>query len=968
MLDKILKFLAGNQNEKILKEYGLIVERINALEGDFQSLTDSELKAKTLEFKDLINSKINSTPFELLMASDIPKMPGQLRNSHDKALMEILDELLPEAFAVCREAAKRVLNMRHFDVQLIGGIQLHNCGISEMQTGEGKTLVCTLPAYLNALSGRGVHIVTVNDYLAQRDSEWMGKIFKFLGLSVGLITHSKKSQERKIAYNSDICYGTNNEFGFDYLRDNMESDLEDCVQRPYYMAIVDEVDSILIDEARTPLIISGMPDKQKNEIYVAMARLSKELKKAKHEKDNSENAHYHVDEKARNVILTEAGIKKAESLLKVDNLWAPETNLAHYLIQALKAKELFILDTDYVVKANPETKKKEVVIVDEFTGRLMEGRRWGDGLHQAVEAKENVSIQEETLTLASITFQNLFRLYPKLAGMTGTALTEAQEFAKIYNLPVLSIPTNKPCIRKDLNDIVFKSEKAKFLAIVEDIVNSHKERRPVLVGTTSIEKSELLASYLIKPVNAMKALQERISRLLNLLEKKSIYLKISSSQNRSNENSQISSISNFKSEFLKLLDRPGNITYKNFEAFESEIRLAIGSDEDLIFSLNSVINIIHVLDAIRSGLNVNVLNAKHHEKEASIIRQAGRPGAITIATNMAGRGTDIVLGGYLSNNADDENFNKVDFEAQRQVKEAGGLHVIGTERHESRRIDNQLRGRCARQGDPGSSRFYLSLEDNLMRIFGGERIISIMNMLKADEDMPIEAGVISGAINNSQKKVEAHNFDIRKHVLQYDDVINTQREVIYRERREILEGADIHSNILGMIDEHISEVLYSHINPNTPSELWFDDSKGVSPMKAVFATLKSNFTEEALKGLYFDDFKNVEFASIEKQIRDSISRFFLNKEQTHDPKIFKEAERQIMLHVIDTKWIEHLHAMDNLKEGIHFQSYGQKDPLIEYKKEAFDMFEALLSNIRKDTVILLAHAQIVKQAVIKASA
>jgi preprotein translocase subunit SecA len=955
MLDKILSFLAGNQNEKILKSYRLYVERINSLEAQMLSLSDFELQQKTAEFKQIIQNKINSTPFEILISADVPKMPGQLRTSHDKALKEVLDQLLPEAFAVCREVSRRVLNMRHFDVQLIGGIQLHNCGIAEMQTGEGKTLVCTLPAYLNALSGRGVHIITVNDYLATRDSEWMGEIYKFLGLSVGLIIHSKKASERQAAYNSDICYGTNNEFGFDYLRDNMETDLDDCVQRPYYMAIVDEVDSILIDEARTPLIISGMPDAQKNEVYVAMAKLSLELKKSKHEKDTSENAHYHVDEKAKNIILTDAGIKRAETLLKVKDLWAPESNLAHYLIQALRAKELFTKDTDYVVKTNPESKKKEIIIVDEFTGRLMEGRRWGDGLHQAVEAKEKVSIQDETLTLASITFQNLFRLYPKLAGMTGTAATEAEEFGKIYNLEVLSIPTNKPCIRKDLNDVVLKTERAKSFAIIEDIISAHQINRPVLVGTTSIEKSELLASFLSKPLMAMKALQERLSRLLNLLDKKSIFSKIALQK------------ANFRNELNKLLDRPGNLSYESFKEYEGEIRSQIASDEDLSFALNSVIKILQVLDAIRKGLNVNVLNAKHHEKEASIIRQAGRLGAITIATNMAGRGTDIVLGGFLSNEPQHSDYNKVDLEAQKIVIEAGGLHVIGTERHESRRIDNQLRGRCARQGDPGSSRFYLSLEDNLMRIFGGERIMSIMDMLKADEDMPIEASIISGAINNSQKKVEAHNFDIRKHVLQYDDVINTQREVIYRERREILEGADIHSNILEIVDEHISKVLYSHVNPNTPSELWFDDSKGVSPMKGIFATLKSNFGELALKDLYYEDFKNSSFDFIEKQVRDSIRSFFENKEQECTPEIFREAERQIMLHVIDSKWVEHLHAMDNLRDGIQLRSYGQKDPLIEYKKEAFDMFETLLENIKKDTVILLAHAQILKQASIKAS-
>jgi preprotein translocase subunit SecA len=944
MLQKFFKIISGDSNKKILDKIYPIVDQINNFESELEKLSDNDLKQKTFFFKEKISNKLNSVAFEKFIKDDVPRMPGQIRTSHDKALAEVLEEILPEAFAVCREASRRVLNMRHFDVQLIGGIQLHRGGIAEMQTGEGKTLVCTLPAYLNGLTGRGVHVVTVNDYLAQRDSEWMGKLYNFLGLSVGLICSGMTSQQRQESYGCDISYGTNNEFGFDYLRDNMETDLKDCVQRPYYMAIVDEVDSILIDEARTPLIISGLPDTRRNEIYQVMAKISKQLKKASSEKDKSADAHYYVDEKARNVILTDAGIHQAESLLKVKDLWDPETNLAHHLIQALRAKELFSKDTDYIVKPDEETGKKEIVIVDEFTGRLMEGRRWSDGLHQAVEAKEGVSIQEETLTMASITFQNLFRLYPKLAGMTGTAMTEAEEFEKIYNLGVLCVPTNRSNIRKDLNDLVLKTESAKYFAIAEDIVKANANQIPVLVGTTSIEKSEYLAGILSKPQHTLKIVEQRLERLLKLIHS--------------------CGIKDLPKEFKKLIDRPGNLNTESIKPFIDFLQSNINkSSEDLEFAVTSFQTAIQVLDAIRKGIKFNVLNAKHHKKEAEIIREAGKPSAITIATNMAGRGTDIILGGHLSNDINHPDYSKVDIEAQNLVKERGGLYVIGSERHESRRIDNQLRGRCARQGDPGASKFYLSLEDNLMRIFGGDKVIAIMNMLKADEDLPIEANIISGAINNSQKKVEAHNFDIRKHVLQYDDVINTQREVIYRERRMILEGADIHSTIESMISEHIDSLVYSQISPNQPVDVWFDDSKGPSPIAKLFESLKADFTENVLKKIdQPESFKQSGFDPLLLQIKNSVKEIYTQKEQTLGVEIVREAERQILLHVIDTKWIEHLHAMDSLKDGIHLQGYGQKDPLIEYKKESFDMFDNLLEEIRRDAVVLLFHAQVVKKS------
>ena len=935
-----MKIFAGDANEKVLKKIRPLVDRINALEESIIPLSDDELKAKTQEFQKRIQDRIDQTEFVELIASDVPRMPGQIRTSHDKARAEVLEEILPEAFAVCREAAKRVLNMRHFDVQLIGGIQLHRGGIAEMQTGEGKTLVCTLPAYLNGLTGRGVHVVTVNDYLATRDSQWMGKLYEFLGLSTGLIIAGKKPKERKEAYSCDITYGTNNEFGFDYLRDNMETTLEDCVQRPYYMAIIDEVDSILIDEARTPLIISGLPDSRKNEIYVACQKVASRLKKGADDKDVK--AHYYLDEKAKNVILTDEGIKEAESLLKVKDLWDPEYNLAHHLIQALRAKDLYVKDTDYIVKANEETRRKEVVIVDEFTGRLMDGRRWGDGLHQAVEAKEKVSIQEETLTMASITFQNLFRLYPKLSGMTGTAATEAEEFEKIYNLAVLTIPTNKPNRRDNLNDVVYKTEFAKNFAVAEEIVEAHKEGTPVLVGTTSIDKSEAIAQILTKPNSSLKMLEYRLNRVIAQAQK--------------------AKFEGFSAESKKTLDRPANLTSEKWAKIEEEIRNAVKVNEDLDFALQTVASTVDVLTAVRNKIKVSVLNAKHHKQEAQIVREAGRLGAVTIATNMAGRGTDIILGGHKSSDPKSKDYDVVDLEAQEKIIENGGLYVIGSERHESRRIDNQLRGRCARQGDPGRSKFFLSLEDNLMRIFGGERIQGIMTMLQADEDLPIEANIISGAINSSQKKVESHNFDIRKHVLQFDDVVNTQREVIYRERRQILEGQDIHDNIIRMIETHVENLAYSQINPNTAQEIWFDDSNGLSPIAKLFEAYKADLGSEVLDQVeQMESFKNKDFSALLHQLKEAALNSYSQREAALSPEIIREAERQIMLHVIDSKWINHLHSMDALKDGIHLQSYGQKDPLIEYKKESFDMFDALLDDIKRDTVVLLFHSQIVEK-------
>ncbi len=857
MLDFLLKIF-GDPNEKKIKHMMGIVEHINALEPQFAMLSDDELRAKTDEFKAILAKRPTSKDFK----------------TDRKLEKEALDKILPEAFATVREAGKRVLNMRHFDVQLIGGYFLHNGHIAEMRTGEGKTLVATLPAYLNALTGKGVHVITVNDYLAKRDSEWMGKIYKFLGLSVGVILSGGRTMDdfaaKKHAYDCDITYGTNNEFGFDYLRDNMAQSPDALVQRPYNYAIIDEVDSILIDEARTPLIISGRLEKSA-ELYRVMATIAPKLTK---DKD------YEVDEKNKNVILTEDGIDKAQELLQIKDLFDINTQYAHHLLQALKAKELFIKDTDYVVRNN------EVMIVDEFTGRIMEGRRWSDGLHQAIEAKEGVDIQDETQTLASITFQNLFRLYPKLSGMTGTAMTEEAEFGKIYNLEVTTIPTNKPDIRINYPDVIYKNERAKFNAVVEDIIAQHKIGRPVLVGTISIEKSEY------------------VSHLLT-----------------------------------------------------------------------------------QRGIKHNVLNAKHHEKEAYIIAQAGRVGAVTIATNMAGRGTDILLGGnaeFLAKEAleqqgitpDSPDYEEKKNEAMAAAKkiteaehakvvEAGGLHVIGTERHESRRIDNQLRGRAARQGDPGSTRFFLSLEDNLMRIFGGDKITTLMNALNVEETMAIEHPLITRQIQSAQKKVETYHFDIRKSVLEYDDVMNIQREKFYAQRRKVLFGQDLSEDIYYMIGKEIERLIGSYIaSDQNPEEYIFEDlQRMIKELHSIIPQL-SYFTVNDIQGLRFDaiynklkDFAIQAYRTHEEEVinfyNDVVSKYdpdFVPQTPFSSNNVIRNLEKDILLRVVDNKWIDHLHNIDMLREGIGLRAYGQKDPLIEYKREAYDLFNKMMFEIQGDTV------------------
>jgi len=785
MINAVARKLFGSRNEREIKRLWPIVERINALEASLTPLSDEQLAAKT------------------------PELKAKLANG------ATLDDILPEAFAVVREAGKRVLNMRHFDVQLIGGMVLHSGRIAEMRTGEGKTLVATLPVYLNALAGKGVHVVTVNDYLARRDAEWMGQLYKFLGLSVGTILHGLNDTQRRESYHSDVTYGTNNEFGFDYLRDNMKFRLEEFVQRPLNFAIVDEVDSILIDEARTPLIISGPTDDSTDKYYL----INSVIPQLQKETD------YTLEEKSRTAALTEAGVNKLESSLRISNLYAPENiELVHHVHQALKAHAIFKLDVDYVVKEG------EVIIVDEFTGRLMPGRRYSDGLHQALEAKEGVKIENENQTLATVTFQNYFRMYSKLGGMTGTADTEATEFQNIYKLEVLIIPTHRAMIRNDQQDIIYKTVKAKYNAVCNEIEEFYKKKRPVLVGTISIERSEYLSQLLKK-----------------------------------------------------------------------------------------------------RGVPHNVLNAKQHEKEAEIIANAGHQGAITIATNMAGRGTDIVLGPGVSN--------------------LGGLHIIGTERHESRRIDNQLRGRAGRQGDPGSSRFYLSLEDDLLRIFQGEKIKGYMDRFNMDENEPIESKLITRAIENAQKKVEGHNYDIRKHLLEYDDVLNKQREVVYELRKLILQGGNTKALIFDIIKEQVDAMSNAFAATKTVSE-W--DTKGVIDTLHFLFDKPLDFTPEVVKNQSTRD-------KLVEEILKRAYALYDEREKQMTSDVMRQLEHVVYLGSIDQLWKDHLLNMDHLKEGIGLRGYGQKDPLVEYKKEGFTLFQLMDEQVKTDVITKLYRVQITRE-------
>ena len=841
--------LFGTRSEREVKKLEPQVEAVMALEEPYKKLTDQELRAKTQEFKDRYASG------------------------------ETLDALLPEAFAVCREAADRVLGMRPYRVQVVGGIVLHQGRIAEMKTGEGKTLVAILPAYLNALAGRGVHIVTVNDYLAKRDSEWMGKVYRFLGLSVGLIVHDLTAEQRRAAYAADITYGTNNELGFDYLRDNMAIYKQEMVQRGHAFAIVDEVDSILIDEARTPLIISGKGEESSKLYEMAdyfVSRLKKQVFSTTDSKELQDqyDCDYIVDEKDRSVSLTQKGIEKAEQFFNVENLADPENaTLSHHINQAMKARGLMKRDIDYVVKDG------EVIIVDEFTGRLMYGRRYNEGLHQAIEAKEGVKVASENKTLATITFQNFFRLYDKLSGMTGTALTEEEEFSGIYNLDVVEIPTNKPVIRIDDPDVVYKTEAGKYRAVIAQIKECHAKGQPVLVGTISIEKSELL------------------------------------------------------SQMLK-----------------------------------------------REGIPHNVLNAKHHEKEAEIVAQAGHLGAVTIATNMAGRGTDIMLGGnaeYMAKNelrkqglsdeliaesnsfaetedpeilaaraAYTEAYKRFKVETDKQaelVRQAGGLFIIGTERHESRRIDNQLRGRSGRQGDPGETRFYLSMQDDIMRLFGSERIMNMMETLGIDEDTPIDAKILSGAIENAQKTVEGRNFQSRKNVLEYDDVMNVQRKIIYEQRRQVLDGEDLQKNIQSMMRFYVDTYVASAFGEQpklADKQHFFEMMTHFEPI--FFPTGTWLLSDEELAALTREQ--------AEEKILSLMQRTYAKREEQFTSPVMREIERVVTLRVVDEFWMDHIDAMDDLRQGIRLRAYAQTDPVIEYKREGFDMFEAMNDAIKEEIV------------------
>ncbi len=831
MFGTIVKKIVGTKNERELKKLKPIVEKINSLEPVYEKKSQEEMKEFTYKWLDEFTKN---------------DYPADKRE-------KILNDILPDAFAIVREAAKRTLNMRHFDVQLMGGIVLHQGKIAEMKTGEGKTLVATLAAYLNALVGKGVHIVTVNDYLAKRDAEWMGKIYNYLGMDVGVIVSDMDDSERKKAYNSHITYGTNNEFGFDYLRDNMKFDLKDYVQRDLYYAIVDEVDSILIDEARTPLIISGPVD-ETTDIYKKVNNVVKFLKK---------DEDFEIDEKSNTVTITDEGIAKLEKLLHTPNLYDPRNvELLHFIHNALRAHHLFKKDVDYVVKDG------QVIIVDEFTGRLMPGRRYSDGLHQALEAKEGVKIEKENQTLASITFQNYFRMYYKLAGMTGTADTEAVEFKKIYDLDVVVIPTNKPMIRKDYNDVIYKTEKEKFNAVIEEIVECHKKGQPVLVGTISIEKSEILSKMLKK-----------------------------------------------------------------------------------------------------RKIPHNVLNAKHHEDEAYIIAQAGRKGAVTIATNMAGRGVDIILGGnpemmlkyemvklgknYTPEEAEKrlEELKKQCEKEKEEVLKLGGLHIIGTERHESRRIDNQLRGRAGRQGDPGSSRFYVSLQDDLMRIFGGERISNIMDKLGIDEGEPIENKLITKSIENAQKKVESHNFEIRKQLLEYDDVMNKQRETIYSLRKEILKGENVKELMQDYIHEYFENVFYQFVNEKLSPEEW--DVNGLIKKLEFDLMIKFDFKKNELEGISIDELKD--------KLLSKILKIYEEKEKKYGEETIRELEKLILLNSLDTHWREHLLNIDLLKEGIGLRGYAQQDPIRVYQKEAYELFLDMVEKIKESAVRDIFRVQLVSE-------
>ncbi len=912
MLQALQKLL-GDPNERKIRKYLPVVKLINSLEIEIASLSDAELRAKTTEFRQRLDRG------------------------------ESLDELLPEAFAVVREAAKRVLNMRHYDVQLIGGMVLHEGQIAEMKTGEGKTLVATLPAYLNGLTGKGVHIVTVNGYLARRDSEWMGQVHRFLGLTVGLVQEGMSTDEKRRSYHCDITYCTNSELGFDYLRDNLATDIREVMQRPFNYCIIDEVDSILIDEARTPLIISGQVSRP-SEKYLKAAQVARELIR---------DEHYEVDEKARNIILTDEGFEAAERLLGVSDLFDPKDPWAHFVFNAVKAKELFIRDVHYIVR------NQEVVIVDEFTGRVLPGRRWSDGLHQAIEAKEGVPIQSESQTLATVTYQNLFRLYPKLAGMTGTARTEEAEFVKIYNLEVTVIPTNRPIRRIDAPDLVYKTENAKWKAVVEEIAYMHAKGRPVLVGTTSVEKSERLSAMLKErgiPHNLLNAKPENVEREAEIIAQAGRKGAVTIATNMAGRGTDI--ILGGNAEYmarLKLRERlmPKLVQLDPDNPLGSASTTSRGGGQGFgpaspkpkkSWTVVSPNFYPCELSARTSQALEEVVAAAVAKYGLNRLPELVVEDLIAVASEKAPVQDPLILQLREVYNSIKAEYEKVTEAEHEEVVRLGGLHVIGTERHESRRIDNQLRGRAGRQGDPGSSRFFLSLEDNLLKIFGGERVAKLMDMFRVDEDMPIEHPLLSKSLENAQRKVEVYYFDLRKQVFEYDEVLNNQRRAIYSERRRILEGENLKTKILDYVRKTVEEIVQAHVNPELPPEEWEID-KLTAKMQEFVPLLKDNLKVEDLRDLSYQEI--LDYLIKQAEMAYEAKEAFLD---TFEPGLMRKAERFFLLQQVDTLWREHLQQMEALREAVGLRGYGQRDPLIEYKNEGYELFLEMLDNIRRNTV------------------
>ncbi|CAC5344976.1 MULTISPECIES: preprotein translocase subunit SecA [Planktothrix] len=914
----MLKALLGDPNARKLKKYQPLVTDINILEEEIQSLSDEQLRAKTGEFKEKLS---------------------KAKNRDDENL--ILDEILPEAFAVVREAGKRVLGMRHFDVQLLGGIILHTGQIAEMKTGEGKTLVSTLPAYLNALAGKGVHVITVNDYLARRDAEWMGQIHRFLGLSVGLIQQEMSPDQRKKNYNCDITYGTNSEMGFDYLRDNMAISMDEVVQRVFNYCIIDEVDSVLVDEARTPLIISGQVERPSQK-YMRAAEVAQMMEKEEH---------YEVDEKGRNVLMTDEGFARAEELFGVQDLYDPNDPWAHFVFNALKAKELFIKDVNYIIGNG------EVIIVDEFTGRVMPGRRWSDGLHQAIEAKERVDIQPETQTLATITYQNFFLLYPKLSGMTGTAKTEEAEFERIYKLQVTIIPTNRITGRQDLPDVVYKTEEGKWTSIAEECADLHKEGRPVLVGTTSVEKSEILSNLLQQrkiPHNLLNAKPENVERESEIISQAGRKGAVTISTNMAGRGTDI--ILGGNAEFMGRLKMREYLMPKLVKP-DDEKELVIagvpgsrrpaaqGFDQNKkpkTWKVTTQLFPTELLKPTEQKLKdaVDFAVGVHGERNLAELQAED---LLAVASEKAPT-TDPVIQKlrevYNLIVHEYENFTK---QEHNEVVEYGGLHVIGTERHESRRIDNQLRGRAGRQGDPGSTRFFLSLQDNLLRIFGGDRVAGLMDAFNVDEDMPIESKLLTRSLENAQRKVETYYYDIRKQVFEYDEVMNNQRRAIYAERRRVLEGQDLKEQVIKYGEQTMDDIVEAYINPDLPSEEW--DLESLVTKSKEFVYLLADLTAEQLVDLSVDEIKTF----LHEQLRNA---YDMKENQVNQirPGLMREAERFFILQQIDTLWREHLQQMDALRESVGLRSYGQKDPLIEYKSEGYELFLDMMTDIRRNVI------------------